>query len=36
MDDLVRASGFGLSDLKAGYLPGIKLLAFMYEGTAIR
>lgn len=35
MDDLIRASGFRLSDLETGYLPGIKLLAFMYEGAAI-
>ena len=35
MDDLFRASGFQLSDLKTGYLPGIKLLAFMYEGIAV-
>lgn len=36
MDDLIRASGFRLSDLETGYLPGIKLLAFMYEGVAVR
>lgn len=35
MDDLIRTSGFRLSDLETGYLPGIKLLAFMYEGTAV-
>ena len=36
MDDLIRTSGFQLSDLETGYLPGIKLLAFLYEGTAVR
>lgn len=36
MDDLIRASGFRPTELETGYLPGIKLLAFMYEGTAVR
>jgi len=35
-DDLIRASGLRIADLRTGYLPGIKLLAFMYEGTAVR
>lgn len=36
MDDLIRASGFRLSELETGYLPGIKVLAFLYEGTAVQ
>jgi ubiquinone/menaquinone biosynthesis C-methylase UbiE len=35
-DDLIRSSGFCLSDLKTGYLPGLKRLAFIYEGVAVQ
>ncbi|GAA4258454.1 methyltransferase domain-containing protein [Azospirillum formosense] len=34
MDDLIHAAGFHITDLKAGYVPGIRLLGFMYEGCA--
>lgn len=34
MDDLIHAAGFRITGLKVGYLPGIKLLGFMYEGCA--
>ena len=34
MDDLVQAAGFGLDELRTGYLPGPKPLIFMYEGRA--
>ena len=35
-DNLIRVSGYRLSDQETGHLPGLKLLAFMYEGVAIR
>ena len=34
MDDLVRDAGFAIEELRAGYMPGPRTLAFMYEGRA--
>jgi SAM-dependent methyltransferase len=34
MDDLVRAGGFTIADLRTEYVPGPRSLAFMYEGSA--
>lgn len=34
MDDLIHAAGFRITELKADYLPGIRLLSFMHEGCA--
>ena len=34
MDDLVRDAGFTISELRTEYVPGPRLLAFMYEGRA--
>lgn len=34
INDLVRAAGFRVDDLKTGYLPGPKALTFIYEGRA--
>ena len=36
VDTLIRLSGFGLSELQAGYMPGPKPFTFMYEGRALR
>ena len=36
MDDLVRDAGFTIADLRAGYVPGPRALAFMYEGRAVK
>lgn len=36
MDDLVRGSGLEIVDLTTGYLPAAKVIAFMYEGRAVR
>ncbi|WP_448204851.1 class I SAM-dependent methyltransferase [Azospirillum sp. sgz302134] len=35
MDDLIRAAGFHITDLTRSYLPGPKIMTFMYEGTAV-
>ena len=35
MDDLIRAAGFALTELRTGYLPGPKFATYMYEGLAI-
>ncbi len=35
MDDLIRAAGFHITDLTKRYLPGPKIMTFMYEGTAV-
>jgi ubiquinone/menaquinone biosynthesis C-methylase UbiE len=34
MDDLIRAAGFQVGTLEAGYAPGPKPWTFMYRGTA--
>ena len=34
MDDLIRAAGFEISNLRTGYMKGPKPMTFMYEGTA--
>jgi ubiquinone/menaquinone biosynthesis C-methylase UbiE len=34
--ELVRAAGFRLERLEAGYMSGPRLLTYMYEGTAVR
>jgi ubiquinone/menaquinone biosynthesis C-methylase UbiE len=34
MDDLIRAAGFRVDALEAGYMPGPKPWTFMYQGTA--
>ena len=34
MDDLIRAGGFELNHIEAGYLNGPKLMTFMYQGRA--
>jgi ubiquinone/menaquinone biosynthesis C-methylase UbiE len=36
IDDLVRASGFELPELKNGYAPGLRPMSYMYEGRAVR
>ncbi|MBP2291317.1 class I SAM-dependent methyltransferase [Azospirillum rugosum] len=35
MDDLIRAAGFRVTELTKRYLPGPKIMTFMYEGTAV-
>ena len=35
-DALVRAAGFTLHELAAGYAPGLRPMAYMYEGCAIQ
>jgi hypothetical protein len=35
MDDLIRAAGFRLRDIKTHYMNGPKLMTFMYQGQAI-
>ena len=34
MDDLVRAAGFTLDELRTEYVPGPRAMTFMYEGRA--
>jgi ubiquinone/menaquinone biosynthesis C-methylase UbiE len=34
MDDLVRAAGFDIADLRTEYVPGPRPLTYMYEGQA--
>jgi ubiquinone/menaquinone biosynthesis C-methylase UbiE len=34
MDDLIRAAGFTVTELRTGYLPGPKFATYMYEGRA--
>jgi hypothetical protein len=34
MDDLVRASGFTIGELRMEYVPGPRAMTFMYEGRA--
>jgi ubiquinone/menaquinone biosynthesis C-methylase UbiE len=34
VDEIVRTAGFRLDGLRMGYLPGPKILTFMYEGAA--
>ena len=34
MDDLVRGAGFAIAELHTGYVPGPRVLTFMYEGCA--
>lgn len=34
IDDLIRAAGFEISQLRSGYMKGPKLMTFMYEGAA--
>jgi len=36
MDDLVRAAGFTIVDLRKEYVPGPRAFTFMYEGKAVR
>ncbi len=35
MDDLIRNAGFRIDRLETGYLPGPKILTFVYEGAAL-
>jgi len=34
MDDLIRSAGFDFNTLQTGYAPGLRPLAFMYQGCA--
>jgi SAM-dependent methyltransferase len=34
IDTLVTGAGFGIDRLRAGYMPGPRILTFMYEGAA--
>jgi hypothetical protein len=34
IETLVTGAGFEINSLQAGYMPGPKLLTFMYEGAA--
>jgi ubiquinone/menaquinone biosynthesis C-methylase UbiE len=36
IDDLVRAAGFELPELKNEYAPGLRPMSYMYEGRAVR
>jgi len=36
IDDLVSAAGFVLRQLETGYARGLRPMAYMYEGTAVR
>ena len=34
IDDLLSDAGFRIEGLKTGYIPGPKIMTFLYEGTA--
>jgi hypothetical protein len=34
MDDLIRAGGFHIDDMRTGYMKGPKPMTFMYQGCA--
>ena len=34
MDDLIRAGGFHIDDIRTGYMKGPKPMTFMYQGCA--
>jgi hypothetical protein len=36
MDDLIRATGFGVDALVTGYMKGLKPCTFMYQGSATK
>ena len=35
MDDLIRAGGFAIAELKEGYAHGLRPLTYMYQGRAV-
>ena len=36
MDDLIHSAGFDVKEISTGYVPGPRVGAYMYEGTATR
>ena len=34
IDDLLSDAGFRIEGLKTGYIPGPRIMTFLYEGTA--
>jgi hypothetical protein len=36
VDDLIRAGGFDLAEMKTDYAQGPRLMTYMYEGRAVR
>ena len=34
IDDLLSEAGFRIEEVKTGYIPGPKIMAFLYEGAA--
>jgi len=34
IDELIRSAGFDITDLRTGYMPGPRLMTFMYQGSA--